>query len=160
MRQLPHTHGCYVCGESNPQGLKLRFETDGKVVRTRFTPDAGHIGFKAVTHGGILATVLDEIMVWACAVATRRFAYCAEMTVRFHTLAIPGEELNVTSELTENRRGKILEAKASLTNPSGQLVAESTGKYRPIKTEEVGGMLADIVGDISWLDIDGVKISN
>ncbi len=160
MRELPHTHGCYVCGESNPQGLNLRFETDGRVVHSRFTPSAQHIGFRAVTHGGILATVLDEIMVWACAVSTKRFAYCAEMSVRFHTPAKPGEELVVTSELTENRRSKILEAKATLTNPAGELVAESTGKYRPIKTDSVGDMLADIIGDVSWLNIEGIDASN
>jgi hypothetical protein len=77
MRALPHTHSCFVCGERNVHGLQLRFETDGTLVKTKFTPGEEHIGFQNVTHGGILATVLDEIMVWACAVATRRFAYCA-----------------------------------------------------------------------------------
>jgi len=64
MRELPHTHSCFVCGEANPLGLKLRFESDGQIVRTRFTPCPDHMGFKDVIHGGLLATVLDEIMVW------------------------------------------------------------------------------------------------
>jgi acyl-coenzyme A thioesterase PaaI-like protein len=72
MRKLPHTHSCFVCGESNPAGLNLRFETDGRVVRARFTPRVEHVGFKQVVHGGIIATVLDEIMVWACAVPTKQ----------------------------------------------------------------------------------------
>ncbi|PAW72220.1 MAG: hypothetical protein B9S33_22895, partial [Pedosphaera sp. Tous-C6FEB] len=74
MTHLPHTRSCFVCGESNAHGLKLRFTADGQRVHTWFTPRAEHIGFKGVTHGGILATVLDEIMVWAVAVSTRRFA--------------------------------------------------------------------------------------
>ncbi|MEI2727020.1 MAG: PaaI family thioesterase [Verrucomicrobiota bacterium] len=92
MKPLPHTHSCFVCGESNPFGLRLRFETDGRVVQTRFVPRAEHIGFKGVVHGGILATVLDEIMVWACAVPTRKFAYCAELTVRYRHPLAPGED--------------------------------------------------------------------
>jgi acyl-coenzyme A thioesterase PaaI-like protein len=63
MRMLPHTRSCFVCGESNPAGLNLRFETDGRTVQTRFVPRAEHIGFRQTVHGGLTATLLDEIMV-------------------------------------------------------------------------------------------------
>ncbi len=147
MTPLPHTRSCFVCGESNAQGLRLRFHTDGRIVHTSFTPDAEHIGFKGVTHGGILATVLDEVMVWAVAVATRRFAYCAEMTVRFLRPARPGEELSAFAEIVTDRRGKIFEAKGELRTASGEVVAASTGKYLPIPEAEVAAMLTELVGD-------------
>jgi len=127
MRELPHTHSCFVCGDSNATGLKLRFETDGRIVRTRFVPRAEHIGFKQTVHGGIIATVLDEIMVWACAVQTRRFAYCAELNVRFASPLRPGEEVLVTAELTGNRRDKIYEARGELSDSSGRVLASATG---------------------------------
>src|SRR6185503_11109173 len=95
MTELPHTKSCFVCGESNAIGLNLRFETDGRVVQARFTPRQEHVGFKQTVHGGLTATVLDEIMVWACAVATKRFAFCAEFTVRFLKPLKPGEEVLV-----------------------------------------------------------------
>lgn len=155
MRELPHTTSCFVCGEKNVGGLNLRFETDGQIVRTTFQPRPEHIGFRGVTHGGILATVLDEIMVWACAVGTRRFAYCAELTTRFHQPAVPESELIVTSELIENRRNRIFQAKAEIRDAEDQLIAEGTGKYRPIFTAQIAGMLSDVVGDISW--IEGVE---
>jgi acyl-coenzyme A thioesterase PaaI-like protein len=151
MRELPHTHSCFVCGEANPLGLKLRFETDGQIVRTRFTPGAEHIGFKQVVHGGLLATVLDEILVWACAVQTRQFAFFAEMTVRFRRSARPQEELVVTGELVANRRGKIFEAKASVANATGDVLAEATGKYMPIKNPDLPPMIGELVGDWQWL---------
>ncbi|MGB0578507.1 MAG: PaaI family thioesterase [Limisphaerales bacterium] len=153
MPELPHTHSCFVCGEKNPLGLNLRFHDEGEnIVSATFTPRREHIGFQNVTHGGVLATVLDEIMVWACAVATRRFAYCAEMTTRFHQPAPPGEELTVTSELTTNRRNRIFEAKAEIRTANQDLVAEGTGKYLPIKTDQIPAMLQDVVGDISWIE--------
>src|SRR5512133_3324230 len=83
MKELPHTHSCFVCGDANPNGLKLRFETDGKLVKARFVPRAEHAGFRQTVHGGLVATLLDEIMVWACAVQTRRFAFSAELVVRY-----------------------------------------------------------------------------
>ncbi|HZV33384.1 MAG TPA: PaaI family thioesterase [Verrucomicrobiae bacterium] len=151
MRELPHTASCFVCGERNISGLKLRFETDGKIVRAKFVPRPEYIGFKQTVHGGIIATVLDEIMVWACAVQTRRFAYCAELNVRFLSPLRPGEETIATAELIENRRDKLFEAKGELRNRSGQLLAGATGKYLPIKETDAAAFFDDFVGDIRGL---------
>src|SRR6267142_925041 len=99
MLKLPHTKSCFVCGLHNPIGLKLDFETDGRIVQTRFAFRAEHAGFKQTVHGGLISTVLDEVMVWACGVQTKRFAYLAELTVRFLQSVRPGQELIATGEL-------------------------------------------------------------
>jgi uncharacterized protein (TIGR00369 family) len=151
MKLLPHTHSCFVCGESNPAGLKLRFETDGRVVQTRFVPRAEHVGFRQTVHGGLTATLLDEIMVWACAVQTKRFAFCAELNVRFLNPVRPGEELVATGELVSNRRGKLFEAKAELRNQAGLALATATGKYLPIKQADLAEMVTDFVDDPGWV---------
>lgn len=151
MKELPHTHSCFVCGDSNAIGLNLRFETDGNVVITRFTPRAEHIGFKQVVHGGIIATLLDEIMVWACLARTRRLAYCAELTTRFVNPLRPGQETIATAELVANRRDKIFEAKAALKDTQGQIIATATGKYLPIRASELADMSTDLVGDASQI---------
>jgi len=151
MKELPHTHSCFVCGDANPLGLKLRFETDGRIVRTCFRPGVEHVGFKGVVHGGITATVLDEVMVWACAVATRQFAYCAELNVRYIQPLSPNEEAIVTGELIANRKGRIFDAKGCLQNAGGQIIAEATGKYLPIKNADLSQLVTDFVGDASWL---------
>jgi uncharacterized protein (TIGR00369 family) len=149
MRSLPHTHSCFVCGESNALGLKVRFQTDGRVVQARFVPQAEHIGFQQTIHGGIISTLLDEIMVWACAVQTRKFAYCAELNVRFQSPARPGMEVLATAELVVNRRNKLFEAKGELRDSTRVLLASATGKYLPLKETEVPEMLRDFVGDAS-----------
>lgn len=146
VKTLPHTHSCFVCGESNPIGLNLRFETDGRVVETRFTPRANHVGFRQTVHGGIIATLLDEIMVWACAVQTRKFAFCAELNVRFVNPLRPGTEVLARGELVANRKDRIFEAQASLVDSTGLVLANATGKYLPVKAGSVLDMATDIVG--------------
>jgi len=158
MRELPHTHHCFVCGESNAVGLKLRFTTDGRTVQTRFRLRAAHIGFRGVVHGGILTTVLDEIMVWACAVPTGQFAFCAELTVRFLSPVRPDDEIIATGELLTNRKNRIFEAKGVLVNLAGQPFAEATGKFLPIPKSDLTGMMTDLIGDTSWLK-DGAESS-
>lgn len=151
MKLLPHTRSCFVCGEANPAGLKLRFETDGRVVQTRFVPRAEHVGFRQTVHGGLIATLLDEIMVWACAVQTKRFAFCAELSVRFISPARPDDELLGCGELVSNRRGKLFEARAELQSLAGVVLATATGKYLPIKQGDVRQMAMDFVEDPSWV---------
>lgn len=154
MRELPHTHHCFVCGESNAIGLKLRFTTDGRVVHTRFRLRPAHIGFRNVVHGGILATVLDEIMVWACAVPTGRFAFCAELTARFLNPVRPDDEILATGEMLANRKNRIFEAKGELADASGRIFAEARGKFLPIPKSDLTGMMTDLIGDTSWLRDD------
>ena len=151
MRELPHTHSCFVCGESNAHGLHQRFETDGRIVRARFTPRPEHVGFQGVVHGGILATLLDEIMVWACAVNAKKFGFCAEMTVRFQRPVAPGAGVLVEAELVENRRGRVFEAKAEVRNSAGEVLASATGKYMPIRDADLAQLQRDMVGDAGWV---------
>ena len=151
MQQLPTTKSCFVCGSANPLGLKLQFETDGTVVRTRFVPRPEHAGFKRTVHGGIISTLLDEVMIWACGVQTRRFAYCAELTVRFVHPARPGETLLATGELVSNRRHRLFEAHAELRNQENLVLATAKGKYLPLKDQEMNEALADFDGDVGGL---------
>jgi len=148
MQALPRTRSCFVCGTSNPGGLALEFVTDGTIVTAKFRARPEHVGFKGVLHGGIVATVLDEVMVWVCGVRTGRFAYCAELNVRFALPVRPDEELKLIGEMVINRRDRIFEAQASLIDGKGTLRASATGVYLPIKPAAVEGMLDDFVGDI------------
>ena len=147
MQPLPHTKSCFVCGEANPAGLRLIMETDGQKVQARFVPRSEHVGFKQTVHGGIIATLLDELMVWACAVGTKQFAYCAELNVRYVRTVGPGQTTLATAELVADRRGKIFEAQAQLCDLEGVVLATATGKYLPIKPALVAGMVDDFIGD-------------
>lgn len=148
MQILPHTRSCFVCGESNPLGLQLRFHTDGRIVRAEFTPRPEHVGFKDVVHGGIIGTLLDEIMVWACVVRTKQFAFCAELNVRFQQPLHPGEKTVANAELASNRRNRLFEARAELHDARGNVLAMATGKYLPIKSADAGEMMADLIGNV------------
>lgn len=132
-------------------GLQLRFHAHGHEISSTFTPRPEHVGFKGVIHGGLLATVLDEILVWACAVPTGQFAFCAELTVRFLTPVQPHEALNVIATLTENKRGKILIAEGRIENQAGRVCATATGKYIPIPKSQINGMMEELIGGSSEL---------
>lgn len=149
MQSLPNSRSCFVCGLENPAGLQLKFETDGRVVHGQWTPTHAHVGFKDTVHGGLTATLLDEVMTWVCGVASGRFCYCAEMTVRYRRPLHPGATVRLRAELANDRRGRLLEARAEITDLQGTLLATGTGKYLPVPGRELAPMLDDFIGDCS-----------
>jgi len=90
-------------------------------------------------------------MVWACAIQTNRFAYCAELKVRYVLPVRPGLLVIATAELVENRRGKIFTTKGELRDRANLLLATATAKYLPVPGELTVDLLTDFVGDMRFL---------
>jgi uncharacterized protein (TIGR00369 family) len=158
MQPLPHTKSCFVCGEANPAGLRLIMETDGRLVQVRWEPRLEHVGFVQTVHGGLIATVLDEVMVWACAIQTRRFSYCAELNVRYQNPVRPGQPVWVLAEMTRNQRNRLFQAEGRFQDDHGQVLASATGKYLPIKGVQVEELLGDAVGNMAdYVDLNGSR---
>ena len=134
--ELPHTPGCLVCGPSNPAGLKLSLfvEPATGIVTTRFTPGIAHTGFEKMSHGGALAAVVDEAMVWAATWSIRRFCVCGEMSIRFRKVAAIGRALKVQAAV-ESARPKLILTAAKIVD-GDETIANATGKYVPMQPEK------------------------
>ena len=96
--ELPHTAGCLVCGPGNCKGLRLQLFVDPEtgIVQTRFAAKNRTHRVRGHAHGGMIATVMDEVMVWAATWAGKRFCLCGEMNVRFRRRAEVGQGLVCT----------------------------------------------------------------
>lgn len=117
---------CFVCGPKNPIGLKLNFLLkDDQTLQTKFTPQKTHQGYADVVHGGILATILDEVMV-NLAHKLGRKAVTAKMEVTFKRPAQVGQELIFTAGLIRETR-RTLQARAQARAADGTVLAEAQG---------------------------------
>jgi acyl-coenzyme A thioesterase PaaI-like protein len=146
--ELPHTPNCLVCGRENAHGLHLHLYVDeaNGIVRTRFTPQPHHVGLDGIVHGGVIATVLDEAMVWAATWTGRRFCLCGEMTVRFRRKIAIGEHVDVEASVTTGRT-KLLKTVGTVFSSGGELLAESTGKYVPLEEVRHRSVVATFIND-------------
>ena len=135
--ELPHTPGCLACGPANPHGLHLTLMVDPQsgLVHVNFSARPEHIGFEGITHGGMMATVIDEAMVWAATWANKRFCVCGELSVRFRRAALIGEPLHLEARV-EFSRPKLVQTMATVRSTDNNVVAAGEGKYVPMSAEE------------------------
>jgi uncharacterized protein (TIGR00369 family) len=120
-------HNCFACGRDNPIGMSLHIDLGEGTARTSWTAGDDFVGWSDKLHGGIVATLLDEVMAWACS-SFDAWAVTAEMTVRYRSPSAPGEELRAEGRVVERRR-RIYEVAGDVRGADGRLVAEATGRY-------------------------------
>jgi uncharacterized protein (TIGR00369 family) len=123
---LKDTGRCFACGKLNPHGLQLDIRPTAEGVELDFTADERFAGWRAIVHGGIVATLLDELMAWACTTKGMQ-SVTAEMTVRFRKPLAVGQKVRGQGR-TRGGHGRLILAESRLLTESGQLVAEASGK--------------------------------
>ena len=97
------------------------------MARTTWVADDNHVGWSDKLHGGLIATLLDEVMAWAPS-GFDSWAVTAEMSVRYRSPASPGEELTATGHVVQRRR-RIYEVAGEVRGGDGRVVAEGRGRY-------------------------------
>ncbi len=130
----PH---CFACGPDNPVGLHLEpARLEGGVAVAAFDPSPHHVGADDVLHGGLAATVLDEIMVWAAILSHRVLCVTGTMEVRFRRPVSVSQEL-VVRGFVEERRGRRLRCSAEL-DAAGETAVTAGGLYLVSRTLDEG----------------------
>ena len=117
---------CFACGRLNPCGLKLQFEEQDDTYITHFTGAPTHQGYDGIMHGGIVSTLLDEIMaryIYAKGVT----AVTARLEIKYLKPTPIGVPLLVKGRIIKNR-GRIYETAGTIELPDGTVTAEGTAK--------------------------------
>jgi uncharacterized protein (TIGR00369 family) len=120
-------HHCFACGASNPIGMRLHIELSEGAARTEWVVGEDYVGWSDKLHGGIIATLLDEVMAWAPS-SFDSWAVTAEMTVRYRAAASPGDRLTATGRVNKRRR-RIYEVVGEVRGRDNRLIAEGRGTY-------------------------------
>lgn len=123
---LKDSNTCFACGKRNPYGLRLDIRQTEDGSKLTFQAAAHYAGWEGIVHGGIVSTLLDELLAWACT-ARGVEAVTAELTVRFRQPIRTGQTITGTGRIL-SERGRLLIGRSSLVNADGRLVAEATGK--------------------------------
>ena len=150
---LPWTRSCFVCGEANPHGLRLRSRLeDGCVVLDYTTRDTDR-GYRHIVHGGIAVTLVDEVMTWAAIAAARTVCVAAELVTRLRQPIEVGRTLRVEGRLAGGR-SRLLMTEGRILGADGAVLLTAKGKYMPMPPDKVALCAKDFVTGPDSLPLD------
>ncbi|GAC1466870.1 MAG: hypothetical protein PVSMB7_12810 [Chloroflexota bacterium] len=117
---------CFGCSPTNERGLGLHVREHEGWTQCRFVPEDWHQGWQHVVHGGILATVLDEVMGY---VLYFRGLKCvtARMEVRYRAPVTQGEALTVRARIVRETR-KTADVESQILRRD-RIVTEGLGRF-------------------------------
>ena len=119
IKEYPH---CFGCGQSNPIGLGLSLKMEDGHLTTEFVPQEGHQGWPGIVHGGVIASLLYEVL--------ENLAYyqgvltmTRSMETRYRRPAPAGKRIVARSWLVD-RGDRDMNVSATLTGEGGEVLAE------------------------------------
>ncbi len=128
-------HWCFGCGRQNPIGLKMTFFEDGEQVWAPWSPLREHQGYEGIVHGGLITTVLDEVMGWAIYVR-KLWAVTGTINVRFRKPVRIGDDL-VARAWVEAVSGRKVDVRATLCRTgSDEVLAEGSAIFIRVSEEQ------------------------
>jgi acyl-coenzyme A thioesterase PaaI-like protein len=138
--QKPQGHHCFACGTANPIGLNLRFYRLGDAVCSDITLGKNHEGWENVAHGGIVSTLLDEVMSWAIMYFKKIFLVTRKMEVKYIRPVLIGTPLIVKGEVIDDSEPPKIRARADIRNDEGNLLVRSIGEFVELPREKLSSV--------------------
>ncbi len=144
LQKLPWSKFCFVCGEQNAHGLKLKSIVENNQVILEHTCQVSNTGYQNIMHGGIGVTLLDEVMTWAAILESGRICVAAELTARFLKPVLVGAKLQVKGWVTQ-KRSRLISTEAIIQDENKKIYMRGLGKFLPMNALEAKQIEQDFV---------------
>lgn len=122
---------CFACSPRNPVGLKMKFSHDGEICRSIFVATREHEGWSGFMHGGLVSTLLDEVMaqwLWERDIT----AMTVELNVRFSKAVPIGQPITIEGTV-ELRKGRLIVLNGQVILPDHAVAAKAIGKFMRVE---------------------------
>jgi acyl-coenzyme A thioesterase PaaI-like protein len=119
---------CFCCGKDNEKGLHLTFlyPERGSAETSLEVPEYFQ-GWRKVTHGGFISTVLDEVMAHSC-IGIAKTAVTAEITVKFKKPLETLSRIKIVGKVV-GEKGRVLHTKGWVYDVSDSVIAEADARF-------------------------------
>ncbi|HVN15781.1 MAG TPA: PaaI family thioesterase [Anaerolineales bacterium] len=145
----PNSRMCFLCGLENPVGLHLHlYEIEPGVIETTFTAPNHFQGYPGVLHGGIVASILDEVcgrVHMGSNPANPRFMFTAKIEVKYRKNVPINQPLKIIGKAGRSK-GKTAEGWAGIY-VNDELLAEANALLIDVPAEQFDMSKLD---DLGW----------
>lgn len=135
-----HTPGynCFGCSPDNPHGLHMEFYEDGEEIISTWQPTHDAQGWIDTLHGGIQATLADEIASWVVFHKLQSTGVTAKLEVKYHkSISTLDDHITLRAQLLEMRRN-LADIEVKIFNAKDELCTTARALYftKPYQFEE------------------------
>ncbi len=156
-------HHCFACGELNEHGLRLLLHVTADGCWTETTLEPRFQGWESVAHGGIVTTILDEVMAWSV-IGRDTWGVTARISVAFRKPVQVGVPIRAEGRVVEDRRRTLRTAGRVLDAATDEVLAEAEATFVAAPPEQLARLKAryrlrrvvtdDKAAGVSGADID------
>ncbi len=133
-------HDCFACGTNNPIGLKLNFYRQGNSICSDVVLSRNHVGWQEMAHGGIISTLLDEVMSWTVIYFKKAFSVTRKIQVRY-LRPVPVEvPVTVKGAITSDGTSRSCQAEALLFDSEGNTLAKGEGEFVILSEDKLAAL--------------------
>jgi acyl-coenzyme A thioesterase PaaI-like protein len=129
-------HHCFACGELNEHGHHHGLHTDPEGSSTELTLSPRFQGWDAVAHGGIVCTILDEVMAWSV-IGRGTWGVTARLNVAFRRPIHTGRPIRARGWVVEEHRRACRTAGEMLDATTGDVLATAEGTFIAVPQDQL-----------------------
>ena len=129
-------YNCFGCSPANERGLRMEFFEEGDEIISTWSPGGDYQGFHDVLHGGIQATMMDEIASWVVFAKLDTAGVTYQMKTRYKRPVIISKGAVTLRAKLLHQRHSIASIEVILLDGEGNQCSESVVDYFLISREK------------------------
>jgi uncharacterized protein (TIGR00369 family) len=134
-------YNCFGCSPDNSSGFQLSFIEENEELVSHWTPKSHFQGYQNVLHGGIQATLMDEIASWVVYIKLKSSGFTSNLNVRYlKPVYVTDSQLTLRASVKGMRRN-LADIEVRLYDSNQLLCAEAQITYFTLSKEKSSGRL-------------------
>ncbi len=120
---------CFGCSQKNSIGLKMEFYEDDEEIVCFWNPEERFQGFHDTLHGGVISTLMDEMMFWTVAIILKTSGVTSKLEVKFSKpVSVSKDKLTMRARIVNVRRN-LAELEAIMYNQDNVICASAKSVF-------------------------------
>jgi len=130
IESIPKLEGynCFACGTANPIGLNLSFYRQGEYI---------YEGWENMAHGGIVSTLLDEVMSWTVIYFRRIFFLTRRMKIKYIKPVPLYRLLTVKGKMIEGEKRRLCKARGLIQDEDKNTLVRAEATFAILSDKDL-----------------------
>jgi len=129
-------YNCFGCSPNNQMGMQMEFVDAGDLIICEWQPKEHLQGYENILHGGIQATLMDEIASWFVYTKLETGGVTSRVSVRYKSPVFTNRgKIKITAELKEINRN-LANITTKIFDADGKLCSEGEIQYFIMSKEQ------------------------